>query len=106
MDGTAAIHLQRASPAAATLNPSHCGSSQNHSAKKPAPTRSDATAVSHRRPFPFPVTGPLVISASRISPPLYRVTRKPSVGYALEHTLGRADGAKSAVSLRVSYPLA
>ena len=49
-EGMAASHRQRAAPAVSTLKPSQPGSSQNHNAKKPAPTRMEATAVSH-----FPV---------------------------------------------------
>ena len=37
-------------PAMSTRKPSHPGSNQNHSAKNPAPTSTDATVVGHRFP--------------------------------------------------------
>src|SRR5215472_2153161 len=50
IEGTAASHRQRATPAISTLKPSHRGSSQNHSEKNTAPTASEAAAVSQRKP--------------------------------------------------------
>jgi hypothetical protein len=50
-DGTAPIHRQGAARAAATSKPNQPGSSQNHNAKKAAPTASDATVISQAEAF-------------------------------------------------------
>lgn len=47
-EGSAPTHRQGAPSTAPTRNPSHDGSNQNHKAKKPAPTISDAIAAGHR----------------------------------------------------------
>ena len=60
-DGTAPIHLQGASRAAATSKPNQPGSSQNHSAKNAAPTANEATVVSQTEPFDS-TEGSLVMS--------------------------------------------
>src|ERR1051326_5380217 len=46
-EGITASQRQRAVPTVSTVNPSPPGSSQNHSAKNPAPTARAAAALSH-----------------------------------------------------------
>ena len=62
-EGTTPIQRQRAAPIAPTRKSNHDGSNQNHSAKKEAPTASEATVASHCFPgFVICEAPPLIVS--------------------------------------------